>query len=94
MFNFFKEKSEAERLMEAAKEECKNLSDLVVQGKSLVDRIWDSVVEMVGSVEEDWFQGNRDMMVTSMLVGMLVFTGFLLYLIFSKDKQHGPVPAA
>ena len=94
MFNFFREKSEAERLMEAAKEGYKNLSDLVDQGKSLVDRIWDSLVEMVGTVEEDWFQGDREMMVTSMVVGMVICTGFLLYLIFSKDKQHGLAPAA
>ena len=86
MFNLFKEKSEAERLMEVAKLKSKTVSDLLEQGKSLVDRIWDSLVEMIGSVEEDWFQGNREMMVTSMLVGTLVFTGFLLYLIFSKDK--------
>ena len=86
MFNFFKEKSEAERLLEAAKEKSKIVSDLVEQGKSLVDRLWDSLVEMVGSVEEDSFQGTREMMVTSLVVGMVIFTGFLLYLIFSKDK--------
>jgi hypothetical protein len=54
----------------------------VEQEKSLVDRLWDSLVEMVGSLEEEWFQGNREMMVTSLVVGKVIFTGFLLYLIF------------
>ena len=84
--DFVKEKGNAEKLMEAAKEKFERVPDLVEQGKSLVEKIWDSCMEMVGTMEEDFFQGDRNMMGASVVLVMMTCTGFFLYIIFSRDK--------
>ena len=84
--DFLKEKGNAEKLMEAAKEKCERVPELVEQVKSLVERIWDSCMEMVGTMEEDFFQGDRNMMGASVVLVMMICTGFFLYIIFSRDK--------
>ena len=86
MMDFLKEKGNAEKLLEAAKEKYESVPDLVERGKSLVEKMWDSCMEMVGTMEEDYFQGDRNMTGASVVLVMMTCTGFFLYIIFSRDK--------
>ena len=86
MSDFNQQKEKAERLLSNAKEESKPVGDLMNQGKGLMERVMVSMGEMVGSVEQNWFQGDRSKMVASVVGVMVIILGMFLYLVFSKDE--------
>ena len=86
MSELFQQKDEAENLLETAREKFKNVSGLMKQGKSLLERVLETMREMIGSVEQNLFQGDRTKMVATVVGGMMIFLGLFFYLVFSKDE--------
>ena len=89
MSDFNKHKDEADKLIQNVKEEAESVADLMNQGESLGERVMASLREMVRSLEENWFQGDREKMVGSMVGIMMLILGIFLYLVFyegSKDE--------
>ena len=86
MSELFQQKDEAENLLETARDEFKNVSGLMKQGKSLLERVLVTMREMIGSVEQNLFQGDRSKMVATVVGGMIIFLVFFLYLVLSNDE--------
>ena len=69
---FDQQKDEVERVLQTDIDESKwskTVTDLMKKGKGLLVRVLGIMGEMIGSVEQKWFQGDRSKMVGTMVGG-------------------------